>query len=55
MVLRKGLYPYEYMDSRERFDETILPNKRGRYSDLNLEDITDEDFIHAQKYLENLN
>ena len=23
-LLRKGIYPYEYMDSWERFDETLL-------------------------------
>ena len=27
-LLRKGLYPYEYMDSWERFDETSLPDKK---------------------------
>ena len=27
LLLRKGVYPYEYMDSRERFDETSLPDK----------------------------
>ena len=28
LLLRKGLYPYEYMDSWERFDETSLPDKK---------------------------
>ena len=27
LLLRKGVYPYEYMDSWERFDETSLPDK----------------------------
>ena len=27
-VLRKGVYPYEYMDSWERFNETSLPDKK---------------------------
>ena len=27
LLLRKGVYPYEYMDSWERFDETSLPEK----------------------------
>ena len=27
LLLRKGVYPHEYMDSWERFDETVLPNK----------------------------
>ena len=27
LLLRKGVYPYEYIDSLERFDETSLPGK----------------------------
>ena len=49
LLLRKGVYPYEYMDSWEKFDETTLPPKEAFYSDLNLEDISDEDYVHAQK------
>ena len=48
-LLRKGVYPYEYMDSWERFNETSLPDKKVFHSKLNLEDITDEDYAHAQK------
>ena len=29
LLLRKGVYPYEYMDSRERFNETSLPPKES--------------------------
>ena len=47
LLLRKGVYPYEYMDSWERFNETSLPPKKGFYSELNLEDIKDEDYEHA--------
>ena len=49
LLLRKGVYPYEYMDSWEKFDETSLPPKEDFYSELNLEDITDENYGHAQK------
>ena len=49
MLLRKGVYPYEYMDSWEKFDETTLPPKEAFYSNLNLEDISDEDYVHVQK------
>ena len=49
MLLRKGVYPYEYIDSWERFDETSLPDKKAFYSELYLEDITDEGYTHAQK------
>ena len=36
------------MDSWERFNETSLPPKKDFYSELNLEDITDKDYSHAQ-------
>ena len=52
LLLRKGVYPYEYMDSWERFDETSLPDKKYFYSELNLGDITDKDYSHAQKVFE---
>ena len=55
MLLRKGVYPYGYMDSWERFDETLLPDKEDFHSKLTLEDITDEDYEHAQKVWEVLN
>ena len=40
------------MDSWETFDETTLPPKKYFYSELNLEDITDKDYDHAQKLSE---
>ena len=49
MLLRKGVYPYEYLDSWEKFDETTLPSKEAFYSNLNLEDISSEDYVHTQK------
>ena len=49
LLLRKGVYPYECMDSWEKFDGTTLPPKEDFYSKLNLEDISDEDYAHAQK------
>ena len=53
-LVRKGIYPYEYMDSWERFDETSLPDKKAFYSELYLENITNEDYIHSQKIFEEL-
>ena len=46
-LLGKGVYPYEYMDSWKRFNETELPSKDTFYSTLNLEDILDDDYAHA--------
>ena len=53
-MLRKGVYPYEYLGSWERFDETPLPDKKVFYSDLYLGEITNEDYTHAQKISEEL-
>ena len=40
MLLRKSVYPHEYMDK--------LPEKEEFYSNLNIEDITDVDYVHAK-------
>ena len=37
------------MDSWEWFDGTSLPDKEAFYSELNLEDITDKDYVYAQE------
>ena len=47
LLLRKGLYPYEYMDDWDRFNEEKLPNKSCLYSSLNVEDISEIDYRHA--------
>ena len=49
LLLQKGVYPYEYMDDWEKFNETKLPEKEEFYSNLNLEDITDADYMHAKR------
>ena len=47
LLLRKGVYLYEYMDNWERFNETSLPNKESSYSNLNMENIDDIDYRHC--------
>ena len=47
LLLRKGVYPYEYMDNWERFNETSLPSKEAFYSNLNIENIDDIDYRHG--------
>ena len=49
LMLRKGVYPYQYMDEWEKVNETSLPEKEEYYSDLNMEDITDADYMHAKR------
>ena len=47
MLLRKGVYPYEYMDGWNKLNETSIPNKESFYSNLTMENITETDYIHA--------
>ena len=47
LLLRKSVYPYEYMDSWEKFNETSLPSKKDFYSNLNMENIDDIDYRHG--------
>ena len=54
LLLRKGVYPYEYMDNWERFDETSLPNKESFYSNLNMENIDDIDYRHGNNVFKRL-
>ena len=55
MLLREGVYPYEYMDSWERSDETSLLDKKAFYCILNMEDLTDVGYRHAKRVFKNLN
>ena len=52
MLLRKGVYPYEYMDYWEKFNKTTLPKKEEFYSNLNIEDIIDADYAHTKRVSE---
>ena len=54
LLLKKGIYTYEYMDSWEGFTETSLSDKEAFYSNLNMENITDVDYKHAKIVFKNL-
>ena len=47
MLLRKGVYPYEYMDEWDKLNEKVLPGKDSFYSNLTLENISETDYAHA--------
>ena len=48
LLTRKGVYPYEYVNSCDRFNETQLPPISAFYSNLNISSISEEDYQHAQ-------
>ena len=47
LLTDKGVYPYDYMNSWDKFDETQLPKKEDFYSHLYEENITDKDYARA--------
>ena len=47
LLMRKGVYPYEYASSCARFDDKQLPPKEAFYSKLTDKDISDDDYKHA--------
>ena len=55
LLLRKGGYPYEYMDTWDKFGKESLPDKEYFYSELNKEHMSDEDYAHAHEVWNTLN
>ena len=49
LLTKKGVFPYDYMDSVERFQETSLPSQAEFYNKLNDTFLSDEDYSHAQE------
>ena len=49
LLTRKGIYPYEYVSSWDKFEETQLPLIEALYSNLNMTNVSEYDYEHAQK------
>ena len=49
LLLRKSVYPYEYMDDWKKFNKTSLPEKEDFSSHLNMEYVTGADSTHAKR------
>ena len=47
LMTKKGVYPYDYMDSFDKFEET-LPRENDFYSILADEHVSDEAYEHAE-------
>lgn len=53
LLLRKGVYPYTFATSIEKLMETKqLPPRSAFYNELSDQDISDEDYIHAERVWE---
>ena len=48
LLLKKGVYPYEYMSSWDKFKEPLPLDKNSYYSELNDADISDNDIVHVK-------
>ena len=55
MSLRKGVYPYKYMDGWDKFNEKIIPSKDSFYNNLTLENISQTDYAHANNVFKKFN
>ena len=49
LLTRKGIYPYEYMSSWDKFEETQLSPIGAFYSNLNMSNVSKDDYQHAQR------
>ena len=49
LLLRKAVYPHDYMEEQEKSNETSLSEKEEFYSNLNIEYIADTDYMHAKR------
>ena len=47
LLLRKGVYPYEYIDDQNRFNETEPPSKYKFDSKLHMKNISDKDYEYG--------
>lgn len=49
LLLRKGVFPYEYIDDWAKLDEDHLPPREAFFSTLKQEECSEEDYAHAQR------
>ena len=49
LLIKKGIYPYEYMTDWNKFKETKLPPREAFYSKLNMSGVGNEDYEHANR------
>ncbi|KAB0790010.1 hypothetical protein PPYR_15698, partial [Photinus pyralis] len=47
LLTRKGVFPYDYVDSWEKLNETALPSRDAFFSQLKNEAVSEADYEHA--------
>ncbi|XP_048582217.1 uncharacterized protein LOC125561810 [Nematostella vectensis] len=52
LLLRKGVFPYDWFDGFSKLDATQLPQREAFHSKLNDTDISEEDHLHARRVWE---
>ena len=54
LLIRKGVYTYDYMGKFKKLKETQLPVNKDFYNRLTYRDISEDDYVHAQKVWEDI-
>lgn len=55
LLRRKGVFPYDYLDSCDKLNETLLPSMPDFFNNINMEDIAEEDYLHAKTVWQEFN
>ena len=55
LLTKKGIYCYDYFDSKEKYDETKIPDHTNFKNKLNNKNISNEEYKHAHNFLKLLN
>ncbi|EFA08493.1 hypothetical protein TcasGA2_TC006145 [Tribolium castaneum] len=48
LLIKKGVFPYDYVDSWDKLNETILPSKKDFYSTMHESNISEDSYKHAE-------
>jgi hypothetical protein len=54
LLMKKGIFPYEYIESEQELEATSLPPKENFFSKLTNSQISDDDYAHAQQVFKEL-
>lgn len=55
LLMRKGVFPHDFLTSSDVFEEIELPEKKVYYNKLNDSEVTDADYQYAQTVWQTFN